>query len=60
LPIVAAYECKDDGESWMDGVECWAGVIWCWSGEESGDTLARDERSEADDWIEWSWGGGKN
>ena len=40
------------GDKEMDGAACWAGWIWFWSGEESGDILAREERSEAEDWIE--------
>lgn len=39
----------------MLGVTCWAGWIWCCKGDESGDPLDRDDRSETDEWIECSW-----
>jgi hypothetical protein len=33
---------------------CWAGWIWCGRGEESGEPLERDDRSDAEEWIECS------
>lgn len=44
------------GESEMLGVTCcWAGWIWCCRGEDSGEPLDRDERSEADELIECNY-----
>lgn len=44
----------EPGEREMVGVTCCAGWIWCCRGDESGDPLDRDDRSEAEEWIESS------
>lgn len=48
------YELVETGDKEIDGVTCWAGWIWCWSGDESGEPLERDDRSEPDEWMECS------
>lgn len=43
------YEDEEPGDREIVGVTCWAGWIWCCSGEELGEPLESDERSDVDE-----------
>jgi hypothetical protein len=54
-PEDGLYELVEADDREKLGVTCGVGWIWCWRGEDSGEPLDKEERSDDEEWMECNY-----